>query len=80
MVVARASFTIDRTGVMPLPAAKATTGAASSGSRKVPAGTVASSTSPGRTWSSIHVEPMPPGTRLTVVRSGSPRPGALDME
>ena len=58
----------ERTGVMPLPAAKATT-SPSPRELKNPAGRATSMRSPVADESIIQFETMPPGTRLTVTRS-----------
>ena len=79
-VVASAVFTRDRTGVMPLPALKATTSRSPAPSRKNPAGRLTSTTAPGTTWSLIQLDTGPPGTRLTVTRSSSSTAGAEDIE
>ena len=71
---------IEITGVIPLPAAKATTSRRASIAPNVPAGAITSSTSPAWTRSFSQFETRPPGTRLTVIcRSGS-SPGVEDIE
>ena len=69
----------ESTGVMPLPALKATT-SPSPRSWKNPAGRATSMRSPAATWSFIQFETTPPGVRLTVTRSSVSTAGAEDME
>jgi hypothetical protein len=71
---------MERTGVMPLPPAKATIGVSTARSTKSPAGAVASIVSPAATASFIQFDIFPPGTRFTVTVNGSPVSGELDME
>ncbi len=79
-VVASAVLMIERTGVMPLPPAKATIGVSAARSTKRPAGGITSIVSPGASVSFIQFDIFPPGTRLTVTVKGSPVSGALDIE
>ena len=80
VVVERAVLTIDITGVMPLPPANATMGASVARSTNSPVGRITSTRSPGAITSFIQFDMRPPGTRLTVVVSGSPTSGELDIE
>jgi hypothetical protein len=79
-VVASAVLTIERTGVMPLPPAKATIGASVARNTNRPAGGIASIVSPGASVSFIQFDIFPPGTRFTVTVKGSPVSGELDIE
>ena len=72
---------IEITGVMPLPPANATIGRRRRGrSTNRPAGRITSMVSPGASASFIQFDIRPPGTRFTVVVSGSPTSGELDIE
>src|SRR4030095_8595711 len=79
-VVASAVLMMERTGVMPLPPAKATIGVPAGRSTKRPAGGITSIVSPGASASFIQFDIFPPGTRLTVTVKGSPVSGELDIE
>ena len=70
---------IERTGVMPLPPAKATIGVSAACSTKSPAGGITSIVSPGARVSFIQFDIFPPGTRFTVTVKGSPVSGELDI-
>ena len=78
--MATAALTIENTGVIPLPAAKATTSPSPRASRKTPAGGATSITSPTCSVSFIQFETMPPGTRFTVTRSSGSTAGQDDIE
>ena len=79
-VVTSADLMIERTGVMPLPPAKATIGVAAARSTKSPVGGITSIVSPGASASFIQFDIFPPGTRFTVTVKGSPVSGELDIE
>ena len=79
-VVASAVLTIEMTGVMPLPPAKATIGASVSRSTNRPVGRMTSIESPTTSESFIQFDIRPPGTRFTVVVKRSPVSGELDIE
>ncbi len=78
--MATALLTIDITGVIPLPPAKATTGTVVSRRTKSPAGRMTSIVSPAPSTSFIQFDMRPSTTRFTVVVSGSPVSGELDIE
>ena len=71
---------IERTGVMPLPPAKATIGLSSAPRTKSPDGGSTSIVSPAASVSIIQFDIFPPGTRFTVTVNGSPVSGELDIE
>ncbi len=79
-MVVSADFSSECTGVMPLPAAKATTSPPPPVRQKTPAGRVASTTSPAVRWSSMKFDTTPPGVRFTVTASSSSTAGEEDME
>ncbi len=68
------------TGVMPLPPTNATIGASVARRTNRPVGRMTSIVSPADTASFIQFDMRPPGTRFTVVVSGSPVSGELDIE
>ena len=80
LVVARAALTSEKTGVIPLPPAKATRSPSPGVRRKTPAGQVASISSPASSVSFIQFDTTPSGTRLTVTWSSSSTPGAEHIE
>jgi hypothetical protein len=79
-VVARAVFTRESTGVIPLPALNATTSPWPGPRRNTPAGRVASTVSPSLSWSFIQFDTTPPGVRFTVTFSSGSTAGEDDME
>src|SRR5579872_3958800 len=82
-VVAIADLMSEYTGVMPLPAPRATssTGVEPVGvSWKYPAGGATSTVSPSTRRSSIQLETTPPATRLTVTCNSTSTAGDDDME
>ena len=75
-------MTIERTGVIPEPAATTTHRRAAAGSMAVvkrPAGVITSSVSPTRSAPSTPSLNAPPGSRLTPIRS-RPEDGAVQIE
>ena len=65
---------------MPLPALNATMSPSPGARQNTPAGTLASTTSPGASESIIQFETSPPGTRFTVTCSSSSTEGDEDIE
>ena len=80
VVVASADLTSEMTGVIPLPALKATRSPWPAVRRKKPAGLATSTTSPGARWSFNQLDTTPPVVRLTVTRSSASTAGEEDME
>ncbi len=79
-MVASTVLSSENTGVMPLPPLNATISPSPGARRKAPAGTLASTTSPGASVSIIQFDTTPPGTRFTVTVSSSSTAGADDIE
>jgi len=79
-VVTSAVLMIARTGVMPLPPAKATIGVSAARSTKSPLGGITSIVSPGASASFIQFDIFPPATRFTVTAKRSCVSGELDIE
>ncbi len=79
-MVFRAVFTSECTGVMPLPALKATTSSSPAVRRKTPAGRVTSRVSPAPSRSSMKFDTTPPSVRFTVTASSGSTAGEDDME
>ena len=80
MLPARAVFSKEISGVMPLPPPKSTRSAARSPRQKRPAGRITSRRSPSRTDSFIQLETRPPATRFTVTFQPPSTSGALQSE
>ena len=78
--MASADFIRESTGVIPLPATKATRSPRPAPSRKSPAGRATSTVSPAARWSFIQLEATPPGVRFTVTRSSRSTAGEEDIE
>ena len=75
-----AVFTNECTGVIPLPAQKATTSASPAERQKTPAGLVTSTVSPAASWSIMKFDTTPPAVRLTVTANSGSTAGEDDME
>ena len=78
--MASADFTIEITGVMPLPPLKSISSRAPSSSTKRPAGGVTIRHSPAATWSLIQFEMRPSAIRLTVNLCSASQCGELASE
>ena len=79
-VVDSAALSSENTGVIPLPALKATTSPSPGPRQNTPAGRVASTTWPGASVSFIQFDTTPPGTRFTVTCSSESTAGDEDIE
>ena len=79
-VVCSAAFMTENTGVIPLPAANATTSSSVAPRTKAPNGLLTSMRSPSRTVSFSRLDTTPPGTRLIVTCRSASVAGDDDIE